>query len=186
MEERDLTWNIWAEGCPNGEYVLSSFFVQSQADPVRRIGRLTGTFCSWSRSPQQVSDRLDELIGEIKSIIEANSSSWPSGQVVSQRGHQAQDIVCVAHGHVLAALARRWVGLPLQFTAARMVFEPASVTALGYVDSQLLLCFDSALCTLFCVRYGYANLMAGRFEHDNINQPAIMLGWKPSKADWTV
>lgn len=23
LEAQDLTWNIWAEGCPNGEYVFS-------------------------------------------------------------------------------------------------------------------------------------------------------------------
>lgn len=88
------------------------------------------------RTPQQVSDRLDELITEMKCVIEARSSGWPLGQDADQQRNtqaqdKAQDIVCVAHGHVLAAMALRWVGLPLGASATRMIFEPAGVAALG-------------------------------------------------------
>lgn len=68
-----------------------------------------------------------------------------------------------------------------------MVFEPAGVTVLGYVDSVLLLLFfllsENALHTLFRGREVVLTV-AGSFEHDNINQPAIMLGRKPGKQDW--
>lgn len=86
-----------------------------------------------SRSPKQVSDRLDELIAEIKSVIEGNSASWPGGQIDSHRSQHAQDIVCVAHGHILAAMAIRWVGLPLDTGMMRLIFEPGGVAVLGYV-----------------------------------------------------
>lgn len=86
-------------------------------------------------------------------------------------------------------MARRWVGLPLQSSAARMVFEPAGVTVLGYVDTILALSFSflSRRCVAqFASRgLGRADLLAGRFEHDNIKQPAIMLGRKPGQADWS-
>ncbi|KAJ5380910.1 uncharacterized protein N7496_003338, partial [Penicillium cataractarum] len=118
----DPTWDIWREGCPGGE------------------------------SPQQVSDRLDELIAEIKSVIEGNSATWPGGQIISHRSQHAQDIVCVAHGHILAAMAIRWVGLPLDTGMMRLIFEPGGVAVLG-------------------------------FEHDNINQPAIVVGRKPGPSD---
>lgn len=85
------------------------------------------------RSPAQVSERLDRLIAEIKTVIEKSSPSWPSGQIVSRGAVQAQDIVCVGHGHVLAAFVLRWVGLPLEPNAVRLVLEPSGVAVLGYV-----------------------------------------------------
>ncbi|CEO60936.1 hypothetical protein PMG11_05387 [Penicillium brasilianum] len=116
------TWDIWREGCPGGE------------------------------SPQQVTVRVDELIAEIKSVIEANSATWPGGQMDSHRSQHAQDIVCVAHGHILAAMAIRWVGLSLDTGTMRLIFEPGGVGVLG-------------------------------FEHDNIKQPAIVVGRKPGRSD---
>lgn len=66
-------------------------------------------------------------------MIEGNSASWPGGQIVSHRSQHAQDIVCVAHGHILAAMAIRWVGLPLDTGMMRLIFEPGGVAVLGYV-----------------------------------------------------
>ncbi|KAJ5495709.1 hypothetical protein N7539_000825 [Penicillium diatomitis] len=116
------TWDIWTDGCPGGE------------------------------SPQQVTERLDKLIREIKQVISSNSASWPGGQLIAHRSQHAQDVVCVAHGHILAALAIRWVGLPLDTGMMRLIFEPGGVGILG-------------------------------FEHDNINQPAILVGRKPGRPD---
>lgn len=64
------------------------------------------------RSPQQVSDRLDKLIGEMKHLLDSNGSS--------------HDIVCVAHGHVLSALALRWAEQPLK-NGMRLLIETAGL-----------------------------------------------------------
>jgi probable phosphoglycerate mutase len=137
-----------------------------------------------SRSPQQVTERLDQLIAEIKAVIEGNSASWPGGQITSHRGQHAQDIVCVAHGHILAALAIRWVGLPLDTGMMRLIFEPGGVAVLGWVfifsvSFVLLCCCGRGLTDIDC-------LSCGRFEHDNFNQPAIVVGRKPGRSDRTL
>lgn len=88
------------------------------------------------RSPQQVTGRLDELVREIREVISGNSASWPGGQIIAHRSQHAQDVVCVAHGHILAALAIRWVGLPLDTGMMRLIFEPGGVGLLGYVYHQ--------------------------------------------------
>lgn len=132
------------------------------------------------RSPQQVSDRLDELIAEIKSVIEGNSASWPGGQIISHRSQHAQDIVCVAHGHILAAMAIRWVGLPLDTGMMRLIFEPGGVAVLGYV---FFLCFREVVAEFWRVWLMSTCLLRIRFEHDNINQPAIVVGRKPGPSD---
>jgi broad specificity phosphatase PhoE len=74
------------------------------------------------RSPEEVATRLDSLIADIK---KAHSSA----QQAEARG---TDIVCVAHGHILMALALRWSGVTLQ-DAPRMFFETGGVVVLGYV-----------------------------------------------------
>lgn len=84
------------------------------------------------RSPQQVSDRLDSLVSEIKTILENTAASWPGGRVVPHVAPEPRDVVCVGHGHTLAALAMRWAGLPLQH-GVRLLIDPAGVAILGYV-----------------------------------------------------
>ena len=67
-------WDIWRDGCPNGE------------------------------SPTQVTDRLDDLIRELrdgyheKAIGRSREEGGPS------------DVLIVAHGHILRAFAARWIG----------------------------------------------------------------------------
>jgi probable phosphoglycerate mutase len=83
----------------------------------------------------------------------------------------------VAHGHILAAMAIRWVGLPLDTGMMRLIFEPGGVAVLGYVLKAFL----------FLIRDGLTNratlVRCVRFEHDNINQPAIVVGRKPGPSD---
>ncbi|KAJ5105346.1 hypothetical protein NUU61_002693 [Penicillium alfredii] len=146
QEQERQEWNIWRDGCPGG-----------------------------SMSPKQVSDRLDSLIQEIKSFIEKSSTTWPSGQIEGARSQQAQDIVCVGHGHVLAALALRWVGSSLMAGHMRLIFEPGGVAVLGYEP-------------LFHIinTWHFTNLYNSSFEHDNPNHPAILVGRKPGKSDRTL
>lgn len=65
--------------------------------------------CPGGESPADITKRLDDLIAEIRekyhapALDAAGSASAPKG-----------DILIVAHGHILRALAMRWVGAALQ------------------------------------------------------------------------
>ncbi|TQB68220.1 hypothetical protein MPDQ_003780 [Monascus purpureus] len=110
-------WSIWKDSCPGGE------------------------------TPQQVSDRLDELIKEIKSVIAGKSAEYPGDTRIAHHATAPKDIVCVAHGHILAAFAIRWVDQPLK-NGTRLLNEPCGVAVLG-------------------------------FEHDDLEEPAIIMGQRP-------
>jgi broad specificity phosphatase PhoE len=57
------------------------------------------------RSPEQVSQRLDRLIADIRSKYHE-----PAFQGNSDR----PDVLIVAHGHILRAFAMRWIGRKLE------------------------------------------------------------------------
>ncbi|OJJ45385.1 hypothetical protein ASPZODRAFT_17603 [Penicilliopsis zonata CBS 506.65] len=110
QEERhargEEAWNIWRDGCPGGE------------------------------SPSDVTARLDKLIDEIKAHIDDTVVKWPTGQRGTHRRDQPRDVVCVAHGHVLASLALRWAGQPLE-NGMRLIVQPGGVVVLGYEHENL-------------------------------------------------
>ena len=70
-EKGEKEWDIWRDGCPGGE------------------------------SPQQVMDRLDELIGDIRKRFH---------EPAMEKGDGCADVLVVAHGHILRAFAMRWIG----------------------------------------------------------------------------
>ena len=70
----DPSWDIWRDGCPGGE------------------------------SPEQVTERLDRLIAEIRR--KWNEPAMGTGK--------HGDVLLVAHGHILRAFAMRWAGKTLQ------------------------------------------------------------------------
>lgn len=82
------------------------------------------------RSPQQVTERIDALIAEIKQRILTTATAWPGGSIVTHTTGEASDIVCIGDGHVLSAMALRWVRQPLG-NGMRLLIEPASVAVLG-------------------------------------------------------
>lgn len=84
------------------------------------------------RSPQQVTERIDSLLAEIKQRILTTATSWPGGNIVAHATGEARDIVCIGNGHILSAMALRWTGQPLG-NGMRLLIEPASVAVLGYV-----------------------------------------------------
>ncbi|KAJ5214840.1 hypothetical protein N7468_010519 [Penicillium chermesinum] len=88
--DAERPWDIWRDGCEGGE------------------------------SSQQVSDRIDDLIQEIRAIHKGN-----------MRGENPCDIVLVAHGHLLRAFTKRWLGYPLEFPLSLML-EPGAVGVLSY------------------------------------------------------
>jgi hypothetical protein len=61
-----------------------------------------------------------------------------------------------------------------------LIFEPGGVAVLGYV---FFLCFREAVAEFWRVWLMSICLLRIRFEHDNINQPAIVVGRKPGPSD---
>lgn len=67
--DQDRGWNIWSDGCEDGE------------------------------SKQQITERLDKFISQIKEI-----------QKPCMQGDKRANILIVAHGHILRCLVKRWIG----------------------------------------------------------------------------
>ncbi|KKA19171.1 Phosphoglycerate mutase [Rasamsonia emersonii CBS 393.64] len=63
--------------------------------------------------PSQVAARLDDLINEIRAIQAGHMHGEPG----------PADVVLVAHGHILRAFVKRWLGHPLDFPLSLML-EP--------------------------------------------------------------
>lgn len=72
------------------------------------------------RTPQQTAARLDRLIDEIRRI-----------QKPGMNGEKPSDVVLVAHGHILRAFVKRWLGQPMEFPLT-MLLEPGGVGAVRY------------------------------------------------------
>ncbi|KAI4129364.1 MAG: hypothetical protein LQ347_003811 [Umbilicaria vellea] len=96
------SWDIWRDGCPGGEYAVRKIFTA-----VPGGGRCTGMGgadqVTENRSPQDVTDRLDQLIEDIRSRYHSKALGTAEGQ------HPSGDVLLVAHGHILRAFAMRWV-----------------------------------------------------------------------------
>ncbi|CCX08599.1 phosphoglycerate mutase family protein [Pyronema domesticum] len=103
-ERRGGKWDIWTDGCEGGE------------------------------SPEQVAERCDEIIREIR-------ERWHNPAF---NGEGKGDVMVVAHGHLLRAFAMRWIGRELG-EKLTLVLEAGGVGTLSY-------------------------------EHNNIDEPAILLG----------
>lgn len=59
------------------------------------------------RSPEDITERLDKLIEEIRERYHSPVIGQPKESVGSG------DVLIVAHGHILRALAMRWIGKSL-------------------------------------------------------------------------
>ena len=82
---------------------------------------LTHPLTFHQRSQAEVAVRLDHLIADIKNqLMHTGSTNKPS------------DVVCVAHSHILSALALRWVERPLE-DGMRLLLDTAGVAVLRYV-----------------------------------------------------
>ncbi|KAB5547017.1 phosphoglycerate mutase [Coniochaeta sp. 2T2.1] len=91
------TWDIWKDGCPGGE------------------------------SPEQVTERIDRLIKDIRERWQADAFARSKEDAAKQPG----DILIVAHGHILRAFAQRWVGHTLQ-EGPTFLLEAGGVGTLSY------------------------------------------------------
>lgn len=87
--------------------------------------------CADGESAAEVAVRLDRIIAQIREI-----------QGPYMHGEKAVDIVLIAHGHILRAFAKRWIGFEMG-TRLPMMLEPGAVGVLSYehhkVDEPALL-----------------------------------------------
>jgi len=94
-ERGEGSWDIWRDGCPGGE------------------------------SPQQVTDRLDKFIAEIREKWHSKAIGKPKGE--SPPG----DVLVVAHGHILRAFAGRWINKNIADNPS-LILEAGGVGTLSY------------------------------------------------------
>lgn len=82
------------------------------------------------RSPEQVTDRLDRLIQEIRQKYHSPVIGLPKSQA------PPGDVLLVAHGHILRAFAMRWAGKTLQ-DGPTFLLEAGGVGTLSYEHHNL-------------------------------------------------
>lgn len=80
---------------------------------------------SSTRTPIQVQERLDRLIGNIKKIQEPFI-----------HGGAAPDVLVVAHGHILRAFTKRWLEWEMKFPFT-MMMEPGAIGVLSYAHHNI-------------------------------------------------
>lgn len=78
------------------------------------------------RSPQQVTQRCDELIADIRKRFHAHAIGKPKGTV-----KEPFDVLIVAHGHILRAFAGRWVKEDIAMNPS-LILEAGGVGTLSY------------------------------------------------------
>ncbi|KAH9225586.1 hypothetical protein K456DRAFT_59418 [Colletotrichum gloeosporioides 23] len=83
-------WSVWRDGCEGGE------------------------------SKDQITERLDRIIKEIRDI-----------QCPLMNGGEPADVLLVAHGLILRCLAKRWVGYEIDANV-RMQLRPGALAVLSY------------------------------------------------------
>ncbi|KAK5718209.1 Sedoheptulose 1,7-bisphosphatase [Elasticomyces elasticus] len=94
-------WDIWRDGCPGGE------------------------------TPAQITQRLDELIADIRTRFHAHAIGKPKGSV-----KEPYDVLVVAHGHILRAFAGRWVGKNIADNPS-LILDAGGVGTLSYEHHSL-------------------------------------------------
>lgn len=78
--------------------------------------------CEGGESPEDVTARLDAFIGELR-------EKWHKGRF--GKDGKPNDVLIVAHGHILRALAARWVGKRLEENPS-LILEAGGVGTLSY------------------------------------------------------
>jgi broad specificity phosphatase PhoE len=94
-------WDIWKDGCPGGE------------------------------SPEQITQRLDAVISEIREKYHKKSIGKPKQEA------EPYDVLIVAHGHILRAFAARWINKDIADNPS-MLLDAGGVGTLRYVCWQRL------------------------------------------------
>ena len=73
-----------------------------------------------SRSPEQISNRVDSLISKIKEL-----------QAPHMDDSEPSDVVLVSHGHYTRAFAKRWLGFEVS-NPMHLMMQPGGVSVLSY------------------------------------------------------
>lgn len=76
--------------------------------------------CEEGETPAEVTTRLDRIISKIREI-----------QSPYMHGEKGVDVLLIAHGHILRAFAKRWIGFPLSM-GLPMMLEPGAIGVLSY------------------------------------------------------
>ena len=76
--------------------------------------------CEEGESPKEIAGRLDRVIAKIREI-----------QGPYMHGKKPVDVVIVAHGQILRAFAKRWLGFEIGVKLP-MMLEPGAVGVLSY------------------------------------------------------
>ena len=85
----------------------------------------------FSRSPQQITDRLDALIADLRKRFHAHAIGKPKGSVM-----EPYDVLIVAHGHILRAFAGRWVDKNIAENPS-LILEAGGVGTLSYEHHKM-------------------------------------------------
>ncbi|KAK5633443.1 hypothetical protein RRF57_009157 [Xylaria bambusicola] len=93
--DRETEWDIWRDGCEGGE------------------------------SRQQVTERLDRLISQIRDI-----------QKPYMNGEKPVDVLLVAHGLILRCFVKRWLGFSVDFPL-QMILAPGAIAVLSYKNNNI-------------------------------------------------
>ncbi|KAF2116857.1 histidine phosphatase superfamily [Lophiotrema nucula] len=90
--------------------------------------------CEGGESPEDVSKRLDELIAELRKRFHdgrfGKDSGWKGKDGVPN------DVLIVAHGHILRSFAARWIGKPLEDNPS-LILEAGGVGTLSYEHHKI-------------------------------------------------
>lgn len=81
--------------------------------------------CVDGESAAEVSSRLDRIIAKIRET-----------QGPYMHGEKGVDVVLIAHGHILRAFAKRWIGFELS-RSLPMMLEPGAVGILSYEHHKI-------------------------------------------------
>jgi probable phosphoglycerate mutase len=81
--------------------------------------------CEGGESAKEVTDRLDGIISKIKEI----QGTYMHGTYM--HGEEGVDVILIAHGHILRAFAKRWIGFDLGMRLP-MMLGPGAVGVLSY------------------------------------------------------
>jgi broad specificity phosphatase PhoE len=91
--------------------------------------------CPGGESPDDVTARLDALISDLRSRFHVGKFGKGAGWK-GEDGTGANDVLVVAHGHILRALAARWVGKPLRDNPS-LILEAGGVGTLSYEHQRV-------------------------------------------------
>ena len=100
-EEGKGEWDIWRDGCPGGE------------------------------SPEQIKERLDTFIADLRRRWHAHAIGKPKGSV-----KEPYDVLIVAHGHILRAFAGRWIDKDIANNPS-LLLEAGGVGTLSYEHHRM-------------------------------------------------